>query len=49
MTGPVIAGVDGGPCATDALVLGQWIAETLERAGLQCVRLGNAHRTTSST
>ncbi|MET0425713.1 MAG: universal stress protein, partial [Actinoplanes sp.] len=30
MTGPVITGVDGGACATDALVLGRWMAETLD-------------------
>ena len=29
MTGPVIAGVDGGPAGTDALVLGEWTARTL--------------------
>ncbi|MBM2622661.1 universal stress protein [Actinoplanes sp. LDG1-06] len=30
MTGPVIAGVDGGPTAEDALALGRWFAEALE-------------------
>jgi len=29
MTGPVIAGVDGGPAGADALVLGEWTARTL--------------------
>lgn len=29
MTGPVIAGVDGGPAGTDALALGEWTARTL--------------------
>jgi nucleotide-binding universal stress UspA family protein len=29
MTGPVIAGVDGGATGTDALVLGEWTARTL--------------------
>ncbi|GAB2603234.1 universal stress protein [Paractinoplanes abujensis] len=29
MTGPVIAGVDGGTAAADALALGHWFAETL--------------------
>ncbi|MBU2669249.1 universal stress protein [Actinoplanes bogorensis] len=28
MTGPVIAGVDGGPTSPDALALGRWFAET---------------------
>jgi nucleotide-binding universal stress UspA family protein len=28
-TGPVIAGVDGGPAGTDALLLGHWAATTL--------------------
>ncbi|WP_433824890.1 universal stress protein [Actinoplanes sp. CA-015351] len=30
MTGPVITGVDGGSCATDALTLGHWAAGLLE-------------------
>jgi nucleotide-binding universal stress UspA family protein len=29
-TGPVVAGVDGGPTGRDALVLGRWAAETLD-------------------
>jgi len=29
-TGPVIAGVDGGPAGRDALQLGRWAAETLQ-------------------
>jgi nucleotide-binding universal stress UspA family protein len=31
MTSPVIVGVDGGPSGTDALVLGRWVAETLDQ------------------
>ena len=30
MSAPVIVGVDGGASGTDALVLGRWVAETLE-------------------
>jgi nucleotide-binding universal stress UspA family protein len=29
-TRPVVVGVDGGPAGTDALLLGQWTAETLD-------------------
>ena len=37
MSAPVVVGVDGGASGTDALVLGRWVAETLDEPLLVAV------------